>query len=65
MGKHEPTPPEHAEKAMGTNQTPQTSPSQSNTAARQRSNNLSSVARRMDRLEIRSPDVDTQAAQVT
>lgn len=64
MGKHEPAPSVHAEKGMSTNQTPQTSPSQSNTSARQRSNNLSSVARRMDRLEIRSPDVDTQAAQV-
>lgn len=44
--------------------TPQSSPSRSGSAARQRSNNLSSVARRMDRLEIRSPDVDTHAAQV-
>lgn len=47
-----------------TAKTPQTSPTHSNNAARHRSNNLSSVARRMDRLEIRSPDVDTQAAQV-
>lgn len=50
--------------SVGAAQTPQTSPTHSSSAARHRSNNLSSVARRMDRLEIRSPDVDTQAAQV-
>lgn len=46
-------------------QTPQASPSNLTSAARNRSNNLSSVARRMDRLDIGSPDdVGSQAAQV-
>lgn len=44
--------------------TPQASWCGSTSAVGRRSNNLSSVARRMDRLEIRSGEVDTQAAQV-
>lgn len=46
-------------------QTPQASPSRQGTsAALHRAHGLSSMARRMDRLEIRSPDVETHAAQV-
>lgn len=46
-------------------QTPQASPSRQGTsAALHRAHGLSSMARRMDRLEIRSPNVETHAAQV-
>lgn len=50
---------------MSPAQTPQASPSQHGTsAAMQRAHGLSSMARRMDRLEIRSPNVETHAAEV-
>lgn len=46
-------------------QTPQASPSRQGTSAGLiRAHGLSSMARRMDRLEIRSPNVETHAAQV-
>lgn len=45
-------------------ETPPTSPSQETSSAMNRAHGMSSVARRMDRLEIRSPDVETGAAQV-
>ncbi|CAN0208892.1 unnamed protein product, partial [Ectocarpus sp. 8 AP-2014] len=49
---------------MAPAQTPQASPSDTgDSAAMRRAHGLSSVARRMDRLEIRSPDVETHAAQ--
>lgn len=50
--------------AISPAQTPQASPSHGTSAAMNRAHGLSSVARRMDRLEIRSPDVETHAAQV-
>lgn len=50
---------------MSPAQTPQASPSKGGTsAALRRAHGLSSMARRMDRLEIRSPDVETHAAEV-
>eukprot|EP00903_Cladosiphon_okamuranus_P011726 g11026.t3 len=49
---------------MAPAQTPQASPSKQGTsAALHRAHGLSSMARRMDRLEIRSPNVETHAAQ--
>ncbi|CBN78046.2 conserved unknown protein (Partial), partial [Ectocarpus siliculosus] len=49
---------------MAPAQTPQASPSDTgDSAAMRRAHGLSSVARRMDRLEIRSPAVETHAAQ--
>lgn len=45
-------------------QTPRVSPADGMSAAMHRAHALSSVARRMDRLKIRSPDVETHAAEV-
>lgn len=53
-----------ASEATSNAQTPQGSPQHGTSAAMHRAHGLSSVARRMNRLEIRSPDVQTIAAQV-
>jgi len=56
---------EEEEEEVSPAQTPMASPSNHGTsAAMHRAHGLSSVARRMNRLEIGSPDVDTHAAQV-
>lgn len=55
----------YKDEEMAPAQTPHASPSDTgDSAAMRRAHGLSSVARRMDRLEIRSPAVETRAAQV-